>query len=116
MLTLDINHTYEFYLVPTDMRKSFDSLSGIIQEELNSRPTDGTVYLFVNKLRNKIKMLHWRTGGFVLYYKRLEKGTFEVPSYDKSIKSIRLNYTQLVLLFDGITIGNLSQKQQQKAV
>jgi transposase len=116
MLTLDINHSYEFYLEPTDMRKSFDSLCGIILDELNSKPTNGTVYLFVNKLRNKIKILHWRTGGFVLYYKRLEKGTFEVPMYDKSIKSIRLSYTQLVLLFDGITIGNLTQKAQQKAV
>jgi transposase len=70
----------------------------------------------VNKLRNRIKILHWRTGGFVLYYKRLEKGTFEVPQYDKSVKTIRLNYAQLVLLFDGITIGNLSQKIQQKAL
>jgi transposase len=96
------------------MRKSFDSLCGIVQQELNANPTDGSVYLFVNKLRNRIKILHWRTGGFVLYYKRLEKGTFEVPKYDKSVKAIQLNYAQLVLLFDGITIGNLSQKIQQK--
>lgn len=116
MLTLDNNFTYEFYLYPTDMRKSFDSLCGIIQEELNSNPTDGSVYLFVNKLRNKMKILHWRTGGFILYYKRLEKGTFEVPRYDKNVKTIQLNYPQLVLLFDGITIGNLSQKKQQKSV
>ena len=72
--------------------------------------------LFVNRLHNKIKILHWRTGGFVLYYKRLEKGTFELPQYDESVKSIRLNYPQLVLLFDGITIGNLTQKNQQKSV
>jgi len=116
MLTLDNNFTYEFYLEPTDMRKSFDSLCGIVQQGLNSNPTNGTVYLFVNRLRNKMKILHWRTGGFILYYKRLEKGTFEVPQYDESVKSIRLNYPQLVLLFDGITIGNLSQKIQQKAV
>jgi len=116
MLTLDNNFSYEFYLEPTDMRKSFDSLCGIVQQDLNSNPTNGTVYLFVNRLRNKMKILHWRTGGFILYYKRLEKGTFEVPQYDESVKSIRLNYPQLVLLFDGITIGNLSQKIQQKAV
>ena len=116
MLDLHSSFTYEFYLPPTDMRKSFDSLCGIVDKELNSNPTCGTVYLFVNKLRNRIKILHWRTGGFVLYYKRLEKGTFEVPQYDKSVKSIQLNYAQLVLLFDGITIGNLSQKIQQKAL
>ena len=60
-----------------------------------------------------MKILHRRTGGFILYYKRLEKGTFEVPSYDKSVKTIQLNYPQLVLLFDGITIENLTQKKQQ---
>ena len=116
MLDLHSSFTYEFYLPPTDMRKSFDSLCRIVDKELNSNPTCGTVYLFVNKLPNRIKILHWRTGGFVLYYKRLEKGTFEVPRYDKSVKSIQLNYAQLVLLFDGITIGNLSQKIQQKAL
>ena len=116
MLTLHSSFIFELYLHPTDMRKSFDSLCGIVQQELNANPTKGTVYLFVNRLRNKIKILHWRTGGFVLYYKRLEKGTFELPQYDESVKSIRLNYPQLVLLFDGITIGNLSQKTQQKSV
>lgn len=98
------------------MRKSFDSLCGIVQEDLDSNPTDGSVYLFVNKLRDKVKILHWRTGGFILYYKRLEKGTFEVPAYDEFVKSIELNYAQLVLLFDGITIGNLTQKSQQKSI
>jgi transposase len=116
MLDLHSSNTFEYYLVPTDMRKSFDSLCGIIQQELNRNPTDGSVYLFVNKLRNKVKLLHWRTGGFVLYYKRLERGTFEAPRYDTSVKTIQLNYAQLVLLFDGITIGNLSQKPQQKSI
>tara|TARA_R110002126_G_scaffold162111_1_gene310061 strand:- start:83 stop:433 length:351 start_codon:yes stop_codon:yes gene_type:complete len=114
MLTLESSHHFELYLHPTDMRKSFDSLCGIIHTELNVDPTKGTVYLFINKSRNKIKILHWRTGGFVLYYKRLEKGTFELPLYDKSVKSIQLSYTQLILLFDGITIGNLSTKNRYK--
>ena len=116
MLTLHSSLKFELYLDGTDMRKSFDSLCGIVQDNLNTNPTNGTVYLFVNKLHNKIKILHWRTGGFVLYYKRLEKGTFELPRYDRSIKTIQLSYTQLVLLFDGITIGNLTQKEQQKSV
>lgn len=116
MLTLHDTLKFELYLEPTDMRKSFDSLCGIVTTELNSNPTSGTAYLFVNKLRDKIKILHWRTGGFVLYYKRLEKGTFELPNYEKSVRSIVLDYAQLVLLFDGITVGNLAQKKQQKPV
>lgn len=114
MLTLESSHDFELYLHSTDMRKSFDSLCGIVNTELKADPTKGTVYLFINKSRNKMKILHWRTGGFVLYYKRLEKGAFELPLYDKSVKSIQLSYTQLILLFDGITIGNLSYKNRYK--
>jgi transposase len=114
MLSLDSNFRYELYLPPTDMRKSFDSLCGIVQSELSRVPTNGSVFIFVNRLHNKMKLLHWRTGGFVLYYKRLEKGTFELPLYDDSVRSLLLDYTQLVLFLDGITIGNLSQKKRYK--
>ncbi len=115
MLTLHSNCKFELYLPATDMRKSFDSLCGIVQNELSSSPTNGSVYIFVNRLHNKMKLLQWRTGGFVLYYKRLEKGTFELALYDSSVKSILLDYPQLVLLFDGITIGNLSQQKRYKS-
>lgn len=114
MLTLESDCKFSLCLAPADMRKSFDSLCGLVQSELNSDPTDGTVYIFVNKLNNKLKLLRWRTGGFVLYYKRLEKGTFELPKYEQNVKSLVLNYAQLVLLFDGITIGNLTQKNRYK--
>lgn len=115
MLSLPSTCSFELYLPPTDMRKSFDSLCGIVQSELSKSPTNGSVYIFVNRLHNKLKLLHWRTGGFVLYYKRLERGTFELPLYDESVKSLALDYAQLVLLFDGITIGNLSQKKRYKS-
>lgn len=115
MLTLHSNCRFELYLPATDMRKSFDSLCGIVQSELSRVPTNGSVYIFVNRLHNKMKLLQWRTGGFVLYYKRLEKGTFELPLYEDCVKSLILDYTQLVLLFDGITIGNLSQKNRYKS-
>lgn len=114
MLSLHSSCRFELYLPATDMRKSFDSLCGIIGNNLSTSPASGTVFIFVNRLHNKMKLLQWRTGGFVLYYKRLEKGTFELPLYDSSVKSILLDYAQLVLLFDGITIGNLSQNKRYK--
>ena len=114
MLSLDTSFEYELYLPATDMRKSFDSLSGIVNTELRHNSTNGKVYLFVNRLHNKMKILHWRTGGFVLYYKRLERGVFKLPRYDESVKSIQLDYAQLVLLFDGISIGNLAQSLRYK--
>lgn len=114
MLNLDASFDYELYLPATDMRKSFDSLSGIVNTELRHDSTNGKVYLFVNRLNNKMKILHWRTGGFVLYYKRLERGVFKLPKYDESVKSLQLDYAQLVLLFDGISIGNLAQSIRHK--
>ena len=116
MLNLNSTSKFELYLPATDMRKSFDSLCGLIEGELSKIPTDGSVYIFVNRLHNKMKLLQWRTGGFVLYYKRLEKGTFELPVYEESVKSLLLNYSELILLFDGITVGNLTQKKRYSSI
>jgi len=69
------------------MRKSFDSLRGLVINDLDQNPDNGTVYIFINKVRNKVKLLHWQSGGFMLYYKRLESGTFELPAYDQEVGS-----------------------------
>lgn len=58
------------------MRKSFDGLSGIVRSELGGDPLSDDAFVFLNKRRNRLKLLHWEPGGFALYYKRLEKGTF----------------------------------------
>lgn len=112
MFGLGISHRYHLYSHPTDMRKSFDGLAGIIQKELNGSAQDGTAYIFINKSRDKVKILHWQDGGFVLYYKRLESGRFELPVYDASVMSITLSYSQLVLLIDGISISHIRRKKR----
>jgi transposase len=71
------------YSQPTDMRKSFDGLSGLVVSQLEQNPMSGDVFIFVNKPRNRIKLLRWEHDGFVLFYKRLEKGTFELPEMEK---------------------------------
>lgn len=114
MFALGPSHKFHLYNHPTDMRKSFDSLSGLVANDLNQNPTNGTVYIFINKVRNKVKLLHWQSGGFVLYYKRLEAGTFEQPIYDESVGSLRLSYTQLVMLIDGIAITNITRRKRHR--
>lgn len=116
MFGLTVSHRFYLYNQPTDMRKSFDGLCGLVQNELSENPTHGSVYVFINKFRDKIKLLHWQPGGFVLYYKRLETGRFELPDYDTSVKSLDLNYSQLVLLIDGISITNIQQKKRYDLV
>ncbi|NRA12344.1 MAG: IS66 family insertion sequence element accessory protein TnpB, partial [Crocinitomicaceae bacterium] len=109
---LTSSHKYQLFSEPTDMRKSFDGLCGLIQTHLEVAPTSGTVFLFINKRKDKVKLLHWMGSGFVLYYKRLEQGVFEVPSYDIENGSIRINYTQLVMLIDGISITNITRSKR----
>lgn len=108
MFSLSSSHRYLLYAQPTDMRKSFDALCGIVRNELQRNPLSGEVFIFLNRSRTHIKLLHWEGGGLVLYYKRLERGTFAPPLSDHTNGS--LSYPQLVLMTEGITIQKSTQK------
>ena len=111
MFALGSSLRFQLYSQSTDMRKSFDGLCGLVQNQLGQLPTNGDVYVFINKTRNKIKLLHWSGSSFVLYYKRLESGTFEHPKYDIETGSYQLSYAQIVMLVDGISIKNIERKK-----
>lgn len=65
----------------------------------------GDLFIFVNRPRNRIKLLRWEPGGFVLFYKRLEKGTFHLPRPTSAHKgSLTLDYSQLVMAVNGISL------------
>ncbi len=112
MFTLSSSNNFHLYIKPTDMRKSFDGLSGLIRNNLECNPCNGDVFIFINKGRDKIKLLHWQGISFVLYYKRLEKGTFELLEYDIEAGSISLSYSQIVMLVDGLTIKNIERRKR----
>ena len=110
MFSLNSSQRYRLYNEPTDMRKSFDGLCGIINQELDRSPLSDEVFVFVNKRKDKIKLLHWEPGGLVLYYKRLEKGTLELPR--DSSKSQMLTWRQLMLIIEGISLETTKQKRR----
>jgi transposase len=112
MFALTAENTFHLYNQPTDMRKSFDALSGLVRNNLGYDPIYGAVFIFINKSRDKIKLLHWEGSGYLLYYKRLEKGTFELPRYDASVGSITLSYAQIVMIMDGLSIRNLQKRMR----
>lgn len=112
MLGLGTEHSYYYYLNAVDMRKGFDGLSGIVQEHMDQNQRKNIVYAFINKKKDKLKLLHWRVGGFVLYYKRLEKGIFELPEYDIEEGLVVLTYTEMIMLLDGIRIINMHKKER----
>jgi transposase len=111
MFTLSTSNRFHLYSQPTDMRKSFDGLAGVVQNTLGSNPLNGDVFIFINRRRDKIKLLNWQGVSFTLYYKRLEEGTFEVPTYDPQVGSITLSYAQMVMLVDGLTIKNIVKRK-----
>ena len=110
MFSLGSSHSYYLYTQPTDMRKSFDSLSGLVTSKMKSDPFNGQVYIFINKQRNRIKLLHWESGGFTLYYKRLEKGQFEFPCVSESACSIR--WSELMLITEGIKLKTIRRSER----
>lgn len=110
MIGLTSHHRYYLYSEVCDMRKGFDGLSGLVTSAMGMSPTDGSVYLFINRRRDRMKMLVWESGGFMLYYKRLESGLFELPK-DEGGTRIKLNWETLVLMMTGIS---LVQKKRKK--
>jgi hypothetical protein len=70
--------------------------------------------VFLNKGRNKVKLLHWESGGFVLYYKRLEEGTMDWPFCKDGCTSKSVTYTQMLLMLEGITIKSFTQRKRYK--
>lgn len=94
------------------MRKSFDGLCGIISGHLRKNPMSGDVFVFINRQRNRIKLLRWEPGGFVLFYKRLEHGTFELPEWISADPSQGLDYGELAMLVTGISLKYTKKRKR----
>lgn len=110
LLALTDIRRYHLYRKETDMRKSFDSLCGIINNELDKNVMAGDVFIFINKVRTHLKLLVWETGGFSLFYRRLEQGTFELPSFDHDCRSMALSADQLIFILKGISLKDIKYR------
>ena len=106
MITFSPAQRYFLYRDPADMRKSFDGLCGLVTAGLKRDPLSGEVFVFINRRRTHIKLLVWDRSGFVLYYKRLEQGTFEIPATGV------LSWHQLVLMLEGISLESAQYRKR----
>jgi transposase len=102
MFSLNDSMRYLLYSEPTDMRKSYHTLSGLVTNNLRLNVLDGDVFIFINKSRNRIKLLHMEPGGLVIYSKLLEEGRFRLPSKDSGQGSLRIEWLDLVMMVDGV--------------
>lgn len=98
MLHLNSSTVYYWYNGTADMRKRFDALCGLVSQRCPTNILQGGVYIFVNKKRNQIKLLTWEGDGLAIYYKRLEKGVYELPSIAPDSGSATIDAVQLQLI------------------
>jgi transposase len=112
MLTVPSTVAIYLHTRPTDMRKGFDALSGIVRGEFRADPLDGSLYLFINRRRDRLKILHWDGTGFWLYYRLLEAGTFEVIASDDAC--VKMDATQLAMLLGGVSLVTTRRRERYR--
>ena len=97
---------------PTNLRKGFDALSGLVTEAFSQDPTSGHLFLFVNRRRDRLKILYWDRDGLAIWYKRLETGSFQLPVINRDAVSIEMSSTQLTLILSGIDLRSARQRKR----
>jgi transposase len=97
---------------PTDLRKSFDTLAELVRQQLLNDPLSGQLFVFRNKRGDRIKLLYWDEDGFVIVYKRLEKGTFRFPPADSA--SLQIRAADLHMLLDGVVLESVKRRPRYR--
>jgi transposase len=122
MLNLSLPGRVFLCTLPTDMRKSFDSLMGLVQQHLGQDPLTGDLFVFRSKRGDRLKLLYWDNDGFAIWYKRLEEGTFLFPKPDEQRAKVGshgllIRPAELAMLLDGIDLaGAKRRKRYQRPV
>jgi transposase len=96
---------------PTDMRKSFDGLTGLVQECFGQDLLTGHLFLFLNRRRDRIKILYFDRDGLAIWYKRLESGSFEMPRTAEG-DGVELQPAQLAMILSGIDMRSARQRKR----
>ncbi len=116
MFTITAHFKFYLYAQATDMRKSFDGLCGLVTSALRRDPLSGDVYVFVNRRRDRMKLLVWDRSGFWIFYKRLEQGSFQLPHPLAEHPSLELPYDELMMILEGIDLASIKRRRRYHRV
>jgi transposase len=94
------------------MRKGFDGLQGIVIGVLEQDPMSGHLFLFLNRRRDKLKVLYWDGDGLAIWYRRLEQGTFQMPNVQEGAKKVEIRSEELTMLLRGIDLNNVRRRKR----
>ncbi len=98
------------YSGETDMRKRFQGLARIVKQEMKCNVLNGDIYVFLSKRRNRIKLLRFEEDGYAIFYKRLEKGTFEMPKYDCLNYTMPVTDNALMFILKGVALKKVKYR------
>lgn len=101
---------YLLYSGNTDMRKSFHGLAALVKYAMHSNVLSGDVFIFISKRRNAIKLLRFEGDGFAIFYKRLEKGTFEIPVHNSKSDRLLLTDNELIFILKGVALNKVKYR------
>ena len=107
MFNLDSKARYYMCAHPVDMRCGIDSLYNLIITETRTSPIGGDVYVFMSRSRHAVKILRWDGDGFLLYYKRLEKGSFEFPVQGAEKGCATMPWETFSLMMEGVSLKSV---------
>ena len=106
---------------PADMRRSFDGLCGMARDIMKQDPFSGHLFLFRNRNRDRLKILYWDRDGLAIWYKRLEKGTWQFPTDvcrttapGTSGASAEISRQELALLLEGIDLRSVERRRRYR--
>ena len=109
-----LNENMHYYLCTrcVDMRNGINGLPRIVRDEMGFAPLDGGIFVFFSKNRQSVKLLRWDSDGFILYHKRLERGTFEAPSINESTGRAEMPWRTFSLIMQGISTNSVKYRKR----
>lgn len=96
--------------IPTDMRCSFERLSARARTVIEQDSLSGHLFVFLNRQRDYIKVLYWDDGGYCIWSKRLERGTFELPASDAT--HVEIDTNRLLMMIEGISLRSVRKRRR----
>ena len=119
MLSFSTQQRYFIYPENCDMRKGFNGLGGLVNQFFDHPLMSGDIFIFLNRRRTHLKLLMWDATGFAIYYKRLEAGTFEMPTCNactNTSTTFEIQWSHLVLMLEGIEIKSIKKRKRYKQI
>lgn len=114
MIALPAQIRVFLYRLPTDMRKSFHGLVALTESAVKQDPLSGSLFVFLNRQRDRIKILYWGQTGFCIWYQQLQRGTYQLPDAQslEEQETMEVTRSQLSLILDGIDLSSARQRMR----